>query len=125
MFIPRLTIVTVALYVGLAVNVPGQAQAQSNSSSLSNKVENGFSPPRTDIPVPENREGGATRGSELASEELSCGAFNMQLFAVEKNRQSPCRHDSLAPNKLAPNELSPQELAPKPSTPSPTDLTNW
>jgi hypothetical protein len=115
MFITRFTILTVACYFGVAVNVPAQAQAQSNSSSLSDKLVNGFSPPQTDNPAPENTQGGATRGLELGFEERAPDR-------LAPNNLAP---DRLAPNSLAPKELSPDELAPKPLTSSPTDLTNW
>jgi hypothetical protein len=109
MFIKHLTIVTLALYWGLAVHAPGQAQTQSNSSSLSDKLENGFSPPPTD-PLPENRQGGATRGSKVGCQELAPDEFAPH---------------NCPPEELTPEELAPDEFAPKPLTSSPTDLTNW
>jgi hypothetical protein len=109
MFIKHFTIVTLALYLGLAVNVPGQAQAQSNSSSVSDKLENAFIPPPTE-PLPENRQGGATRGDQDSCEELPS-----QELASNK-----CQREEVAPEPLAPDYFGP-----KPLTSSPTDLTNW
>jgi hypothetical protein len=95
--------------LGLAVNVPGQAQDQSNSSSVSDKLENEFSPPPTE-PLPENRQGGGTRG-----EQHSCEEPPSQELASNKCQSEP----------LAPEQFAPEQFAPKPLTSSPTDSTNW
>lgn len=56
-----LTILTVVLTLGLAVNLPVKVLAQLSSSSLSSELEKAFVPPfGTGKPV--NREGGGTRG---------------------------------------------------------------
>jgi hypothetical protein len=55
-------VLAVALTLGLGVNVPAQVKAQLPLNSLGGQLENSFRPPRTDTPVPENRQGGATRG---------------------------------------------------------------
>lgn len=52
-------VLTVALMLGLGVNIPASVTAQS--SSLGSQLENSFRPPSSDSPAPENREGGATR----------------------------------------------------------------
>ncbi|HEY9674376.1 MAG TPA: hypothetical protein V6D11_23255 [Waterburya sp.] len=116
MFSTRLTLVTVALYLGFAINVPGQAQTQSNSASISNKLENSFSPPSTDKPTPENRQGGASRGPKLASEGLT---------PQEQPPTNNCVRRERSPEQLAPNNCTPNKVVPKPLTSSPTDLTNW
>ncbi len=116
MFSTRLTRVTLVLYLGFAINLPGQAQTQSNSASISNKLENGFSAPSTDKPTPENRQGGATRGPEVSSEGPT---------PHQKPAPNNCVLNKLSPNQLAPNNCTPNELVPKPLTSSPTDLTNW
>jgi hypothetical protein len=115
MFSTRLTLVTVALYWGFAINVPGQAQTQSNSLPISNKLENGFSPPSTDKPTPENRQGGASRGPKLASDRLTS----------QEQPPDNCVRRELSPEQLAPNNCTPNKVVPKPLTSSPTDLTNW
>lgn len=53
-------VLTVALMLGLGVNLPTPVKAQY-SSSLGSQLESSFRPPRSDSPAPENREGGATR----------------------------------------------------------------
>ncbi len=114
MFIKHFTIVSLALYLGLAVSLPGQAQDQSNSSSVSDKLENAFNPPPTDS-LPVNRQGGATRG-----EQHSCEPLPPQDLPPNK-----CLPEKLAPNDFAPEKLAPDDFAPKPLTSSPTDSTNW
>jgi hypothetical protein len=55
----------VALMLGFAVNIPARVQAQLQPDSLSNKLPNQweFTAPRNpDNPLPDNRQGGATRG---------------------------------------------------------------
>ncbi|HEY9610019.1 hypothetical protein [Allocoleopsis sp.] len=114
MFIKHFTIVSLALYLGLAVNFPGQAQEQSNSSSVSDKLENAFNPPPTGS-LPVNRQGGATRG-----EQHSCEPLSSQELPPNK-----CLPEGFAPDKLTPEKLAPDNFAPKPLTSSPTDSTNW
>ena len=56
---------TVALMLGFAVNIPARVQAQLQPDSLSSKLPNQweFSAPRgPGAPIPDNRQGGATRG---------------------------------------------------------------
>ncbi|MBE9128237.1 MULTISPECIES: DUF928 domain-containing protein [unclassified Coleofasciculus] len=64
----RLTILTVALTLGLAVYLPKQVQAQFRTASLSSQIPDQwqFTPPKNpdSAPVSVNREGGATRGPE-------------------------------------------------------------
>lgn len=56
-----LTILTVVLTLGLAINLPVKVLAQLSYSSLSSELEKAFVPPLgTGAPV--NREGGGTRG---------------------------------------------------------------
>lgn len=63
-----LTILTVALALGLAVNLPVKVLAQLSSSSLGSQLESAFVPPLgTGAPV--NREGGGTRGPCIKDEK--------------------------------------------------------
>lgn len=60
-------VITVALMLGLGVNLPAPVQAQF--SSLGSQLESSFRPPRSDSPAPENREGGATRSPCLRGDK--------------------------------------------------------
>jgi len=63
-------VLAVALTLGLGVNVPAQVKAQSTPPSLGRVLESAFRAPRTDTPAPNNREGGATRGPCVMTENL-------------------------------------------------------
>jgi len=70
----RFTLLAVALTLGLAVNVPGQVQAQTSSSSpsnnLANRGTNSFRPPRGPGPgAPVNTIAGGKRGACQTGEE--------------------------------------------------------
>lgn len=65
-----LRILTVALALGLAVNVPLQAQAQLRPASLSSQLPLQWEPPRTPgSSAPINRESGGVRGPCLTTEQ--------------------------------------------------------
>ncbi len=94
----RFTIVTVALCLGLAANMPAKTFAQSNSSSTG-KLQKTFTPPPTENPAPTNTRSAATRGG---SEEESPD----ELAAEE---HSP---DELAAEEESPDELAAEEHSP-------------
>lgn len=56
----------IALTFGLVVNFSTTVQAQSSSGALSSKIpaQWEFKAPRSDDPLPDNRQGGATRGDD-------------------------------------------------------------
>ncbi len=102
----RLTILTFTLSVGLAINIPAEVLAQSNSSSKSGLQENAFQPSRTAKPLPVNRESGATRGPEEPSaEEVSPD----QVAPVEASPEK-LSSDVRSPDKLITGEPSPEKL---------------
>jgi hypothetical protein len=103
----RLTILTFTLSVGLAINIPAEVLAQSNSSSKSGLQENAFQPSRTAIPYPVNRAGGATRGEpdEHSAEEVSPD----QVAPVEPSTDK-LSSDDRSPEKLTTGEPSPEKL---------------
>ncbi|HBL10347.1 MAG TPA: hypothetical protein DD379_02845 [Cyanobacteria bacterium UBA11162] len=58
-----LTLVTVALILGLVINLPGKLQAQSQTPSLTSQLPAQWDPPSPpDAPAPVNRESGGIRG---------------------------------------------------------------
>ncbi len=66
----RFTLISITLLIaltfGLVVNIPTGVQAQLKSDSLSSKLPNQweFKAPRSEDPLPDNRQGGATRGDD-------------------------------------------------------------
>ncbi|MEW6498007.1 MAG: DUF928 domain-containing protein [Cyanobacteriota bacterium] len=72
------TILAVALTLGLAVNLSAQVPSQLYRSSLSNQLPNQweFRAPRgPGAPVPDNRQGGATRGGECIEDKTELTAL--------------------------------------------------
>lgn len=104
----RLIILTFTLSLGLAVNVPTKVIAQSNSPSKSGVIENSFQPPRTDKPLPENTEGGATRGGSDEPSPHERASDKVAPLEPSPNKLSSEAGASL--DKVAPLERSPEKL---------------
>jgi hypothetical protein len=104
----HLTVLTFALSLGLATNLPTQVLAQSNSSSTSAHLEKAFEPPRTEKSLPANTEGGATRGG--GSDEPADEPSSDTAAPVPVGR---------SPEKLSSDERSSNKIAPVPVERSP------
>ena len=81
MRLSHLTIMTVALTLGLAVNLPLQVKAQPRTTSLRSQIPLQWEPPGTSSPTPVNRESGGTRGPDPQSRN-ECIQSEQKLVAL-------------------------------------------
>ncbi|HAA29337.1 MAG TPA: hypothetical protein DCE56_18575 [Cyanobacteria bacterium UBA8553] len=106
-YLSRLTVLTFTLSLGLAINIPAQVLAQSNSPSKSGFQQNAFQPPRTATPVPVNTEGGATRGG--GSDEPSADESSPEQVAPVEPSQEKLSAQDRSPEKVSLEERSPEK----------------
>ena len=106
-YLSGLTILSLTVSLGLAINIPAQVLAQSNSSSKSGFQHNAFQPSRTAKPLPVNTQGGATRGggSDEPAEEVSPD----EVAPVEPSPEN-LSSDAGSPDKLTTGQRSPDKL---------------
>lgn len=82
---PHFTLLTLALTLGSVI--PVSAQPQSSSSSLSRVFENAFQPPNRGLP--DNRQGGASRGGCFAKKEQGSVTALVPLAGGETTAEYP------------------------------------